>query len=204
MPWLFFFSDFFRRIWILSLHCILFFLPRHFSGVPSKVQMDSTVPASSAPTISVSARQDLQNTFTAKTPRHFEGEFFMEKYFFLFIWELQYVSCSVRDFISQVHGQDFSLYVLHLYSSMKNAFFPERKRQKKKRFSGFTPESLFFVLPTYYAAGSSAVISGALSSTADSIVMRSPSASSCGTPAFFRFSVRTVQSAFVRYSVIAS
>lgn len=41
--------------------------------------MDSTVPASSAPTISVSARQDLQNTFTAKTPRHFEGEFFMEK-----------------------------------------------------------------------------------------------------------------------------
>lgn len=172
MPWLFFFSDFFRRIWILSLHCILFFLPRHFSGVPSKVQMDSTVPASSAPTISVSARQDLQNTFTAKIPRHFEGEFFMEKYFFLFIWELQYVSCSVRDFISQVHGQDFSLYVLHLYSSMKNAFFPERKRQKKKRFSGFTPESLFFVLPTYYAAGSSAVVSGALSSTADSIVMR--------------------------------
>lgn len=96
---------FFRRIWILSLHCILFFLPRHFSGVPSKVQMDSTVPASSAPTISVSARQDLQNTFTAKIPRHFEGEFFMEKYFFLFIWELQYVSCSVRDFISQVHGR---------------------------------------------------------------------------------------------------
>ena len=129
---------------------------------------------------------------------------FYGKVLLSFIWELQYVSCSVRDFISQVHGQDFSLYVLHLYSSMKNAFFPERKRQKKKRFSGFTPESLFFVLPTYYATGSSAVVSGALSSTADSIVMRSPSASSCGTPAFFRFSVRTVQSAFVRYSVIAS
>ena len=56
----------------------------------------------------------------------------------------------------------------HLYSSMKTVFFPERKRQKKKRFSGFMPENLLFVICRHssfvYAAGSS------VSSTDDSMI----------------------------------
>ena len=42
----------------------------------------------------------------------------------------------------QAHGQDFSRYAPHSSLSMRNALFPEQ--QKKRRFSGFTPESLLF------------------------------------------------------------
>ena len=56
--------------------------------------------------------------------------------------ELQCASCSAPDSIWQAHGQDFSRYAPHSSLSMRNALFPEQ--QKKRRFSGFTPESLLF------------------------------------------------------------
>lgn len=122
--------------------CIQFFLLLHFNGVPSKVPMVLTAPASSPPTISVSVRQDLQSTFTAEIPKHSEEVSSMEKCFFPFISELQCASCSAPDSIWQAHGQDFSRYAPHSSLSMRNALFPEQ--QKKRRFSGFTPESLLF------------------------------------------------------------
>ena len=173
------------------------FLLLHFNGVPSKVPMVLTAPASSPPTISVSVRQDLQSTFTAEIPKHSEEVSSMEKCFFPFISELQCASCSAPDSIWQAHGQDFSRYAPHSSLSMRNALF--QSSRKRGGSQGSRLRASFLVLINYcfsYAAASSADVSCAVvssvdpsassvevSSTEDSRICKNPSARSAGTPA---------------------